>query len=205
MPHKKKDITGMIFGKLTAIEPVGRTKQGGVIWRCLCSCGNECNVTLGSLTSGNTKGCQKCKNQTHGHSKSRLYRIYTNMKRRCYNPHFNHYEQYGGRGIKVCDEWVHDYIAFEKWAIDNGYSDNLTIDRIDVNGNYSPNNCRWATRKQQGLNRRTNVIVEINGVSKTLKEWSESSGICYKTIQFRYYKGIRGADLIAPVKRRGRK
>lgn len=202
---KPKDITGMTFGKLTAIEPVGRTKRGMVIWRCLCSCGNECNVMIGALTSGNTQGCQKCKNTTHGHSKSRLYKIYMGMKRRCYNPHYNHYEQYGGRGIKLCDEWVHDYIAFEKWATENGYTDSLTIDRIDVNGDYSPNNCRWVTMKQQGLNRRTNINVEINGITKTLKEWSESSGICYKTIQFRYYKGIRGAELIAPLQRRKRK
>lgn len=123
--------------------------------------------------------------RTHGDTGTRLHRTWQNMKARCYRKSAREYENYGGRGIKVCDEWKSSYEAFKEWSINNGYTDELTIDRIDVNGNYEPSNCRWITNKEQQNNRRDNVIYEFNGETKTLAQWSEYLGICYKTLQKR--------------------
>lgn len=114
---------------------------------------------------------------THGEGNSRLYHAWSAMKQRCSNPNNRKYDSYGGRGITVCDEWANSYLAFKKWAIENGYSDCLTIDRIDNEKGYSPDNCRWITNKDQQRNKRNNRLVTINGETKTLAEWSEISGI----------------------------
>lgn len=127
---------------------------------------------------------------------TRLYSIYTNMKTRCYNPHCHAYDRYGGRGIKVCVEWLEDWWSFHDWAISNGYDDSLTIDRIDVNGNYEPSNCRWATTEEQAYNKRNTVRVEINGEYLTLKEIAVKYNINEHTVRTRYKKGLRGEDLI---------
>lgn len=114
-------------------------------------------------------------------SVSRLYNIWGRMKARCNNPNNDNYHNYGGRGISVCDEW-NDYIPFKKWALENGYNDNLTIERIDVNGNYCPENCKWATIKEQSNNKRDNVIFAYNGRNLTLTQWSEVTGIDKSTL-----------------------
>ena len=119
---------------------------------------------------------------THSLSRSRIYRTYSNMIRRCTNPIEIEYENYGGRGIKVCDEWTNDFMNFYNWAIANGYTDKLTIDRIDNDGNYCPENCKWSTYKEQCRNKSNNRIICINGIEKTLVEWSELSGIDRTTI-----------------------
>ena len=123
--------------------------------------------------------------KSHGESKTRLYRAWQNMKARCYRKSTREYNNYGGRGITVCDEWIHSYENFKGWSIQNGYSDNLTLDRIDVNKGYSPDNCRWITNKEQQNNKRDNVIYTFNGETLTLAQWSEKLGICYKTLQKR--------------------
>lgn len=115
--------------------------------------------------------------KTHGLTKTRLFRIWTSMKNRCHNVRAHAYSQYGGRGISVCEEWRNDVVAFKNWAMDNGYADHLTIDRIDVNDDYSPHNCRWVSYKTQQNNRRNNVIIEYNGETHTLAEWEEISGL----------------------------
>lgn len=128
-----------------------------------CDCGNIVSVRKDCWESGSTKACG-CLYETHGQAKgehTRLYNIYHGMKKRCYNPKSKSYKYYGGRGINVCDEWLCDFIAFYKWAIDNGYKDNLTIERIDVNGNYEPNNCKWVTMDEQHKNTRKITPVRI--------------------------------------------
>ena len=123
------------------------------------------------------------------------YSSYVSMMQRCYNPKAANYDIYGGRGISVCEEW-HDVLAFEKWAISNGYKKGLSIDRIDVNGNYEPSSCRWATAKEQANNRRDTVYVTIDGITKTLSGWAEFSGINRATINSRYIRGVRGVMLL---------
>lgn len=140
----------------------------------------------------------------HRASYSRLYRVWQGMKRRCNNKNSSHYKDYGGRGITVCDEWATDFQAFRNWAMQAGYDENApsgtcTIDRIDNNKGYSPDNCRWLTIKEQANNRRNNVLYEIDGVQKTPLQWSECTGIPLHTIYSRYYRGDRGCNLIRPI------
>lgn len=161
------DLTQQQFGRLTAIRRVG-SKQGGALWLCRCSCGNFTEVTARSLRSGNTRSCgcihkeqlvrRNRASAKHGYSdKERLYNIWHAMRQRCYDPNRKDYPNYGGRGISVCFEWG-DYEAFRSWAMANGYADHLSIDRIDVNGNYCPENCRWVDAKTQARNRRTDNV-----------------------------------------------
>lgn len=133
---------------------------------------------------------KKEKNKHIPISYDRLYKIYQGMKERCYNKNKSNYKNYGGRGIVICDEWLKDYKTFKKWALNNGYSNNLTIDRIDNNGNYEPNNCRWATFKQQQNNKRNNHYIEYNGETKTLKEWSEYYNLNVDTLRSRLKRGL---------------
>ena len=125
----------------------------------------------------------------HGMRYTRLYNIWRSMNQRCYNEKSVNFGRYGARGITVCDEWKEDFQSFHEWAMANGYSEELTIDRIDVNGNYEPSNCRWSTYKEQANNKRNSRIIECNGVSHTLGEWSEITGIRLATIWERLRKG----------------
>lgn len=159
------DLTGMRFGKLRALFRLPKGKAGKqAAWHCLCDCGNEVNVLSYNLRSGHTKSCgcvhdERMKQglrSSHGLIKSRLYSIWENMKSRCYNPNTNNYKYYGARGISICPEWKDDFQIFYDWAMANGYSDELSIDRIDVDGNYEPSNCRWADDITQANNKRCN-------------------------------------------------
>lgn len=149
------DLTGKRFGKLVVLERVKRSRK--TEWRCKCDCGNETIVQAANLKNGHIRscGCMISESNTkHGKWNTRIYRIYHSMKQRCNNPNSAHYEYYGGRGIKVCSEWQDDFQTFYDWAMSHGYSDDLSIDRIDVNGNYEPSNCRWATKTTQSFNRK---------------------------------------------------
>nr|DAF51438.1 MAG TPA: homing endonuclease [Siphoviridae sp. ctrCN24] len=189
---KFQDLTGKIFGKLKVMSRAeDYIKPNGhkiVQWNCICECGNKTTVRAEFLRSGHTKscGCNKTysRTKTHGKANTRLYKIWIGIKERCYNPKQINYNLYGGRGIKMCEEWL-NFETFYRWAINNGYSNKLTIDRIDNNLNYMPSNCRWATNVQQANNRRSNRIIEHNGEFHTLQEWSKITGVSSDTIRMR--------------------
>ena len=181
-PLKIIDMIGKTFGRLTVIKRVPN-KGKNARWGCICSCGEYVEVDGCHLRNGGVKSCgcilkESKWNKTHGLSNSRIYEIWHGMKNRCDNGNKN----YGGRGITVCNEWKNSFDTFYEWALNNGYNETLTIDRIDVNGNYCPENCRWATITEQQNNKRTNVIIEYDGVSHTVSEWAKILNIKRETL-----------------------
>ena len=207
---KQLNLTGERFGKLVAIKTIGKNKNGAYLWQCKCDCGNEIIANVGNLKNGHTKSCgclrvDRCKTNftKHGLEHTRLYGIWSDMRLRCYDEKNIAYHRYGGRGITICDEWKNDVKAFYDWATANGYKDSLTIDRIDNDGNYCPENCRWATVKEQASNRRSNILVTHNGKTQTMKKWANEVGTPYKVVWARMQKLGWSAEraLTEPVKK----
>lgn len=184
---KTIDITGQKFGRLTALYRLQNYHDNHTHWLCVCECGNLVEVYLGSLRKGLTTSCG-CLVKKHGKSYEPLYRTWLGIKNRCHNKSDKHFKDYGQRGITVCDEWRNDFMNFYNWAINNSYNDTLTIDRIDVNGDYCPDNCRWATRKQQARNRRNNRNFTYKGKTRCLSEWCEILNLNYSTVCTRLNK-----------------
>lgn len=202
-----RNLTGEKFGRLTVLKYIGKSKTHQKLWLCKCECGNEKITTTAYLSSGDTKSCgclskERSRffyselNKTHGMTNTRLYRKWRGIIDRCYNVKTNGYKNYGGRGIKVCDEWKKDYMNFYNWAYKTGYKDGLTIDRINNDGDYEPNNCRWLTVKEQCNHKRNNHLLTYNGMTYTLKQWSEKLNISYSTIKGRSLKGWNNEEIL---------
>ena len=195
-----KNIEGMQFDRLKAIS-IHHINGGGCYWNCECKCGNTTIVRASSLLSGDTKSCgclmkETLLHETHGMTNTRLYRIWNGMKDRCKNKNAPEYENYGGRGIRVCQEWLDDFMNFYNWAMANGYRDDLTIDRKDNDKGYSPENCRWATAKEQANNTRSTVFLTYKGETKPVSEWSEITGIRQDTLTYRKRHGWTDEECI---------
>lgn len=197
------DISGKKFGRLTVVSKVGSNGHS-TLWLCKCECGKMKEVTLSHLRQGCVMSCgcltkeiasergYKSKigerSRKHGDNKTKLYNVWAGMKRRCQNSNTLHYNDYGGRGITVCDEWQ-EYIPFKEWAIATGYKEGLSIERKDVNGNYEPNNCYWIPLKMQGKNRRNTIYIQYNDKDYTIEEIAEITGLKRRTIKGRFERG----------------
>lgn len=207
------NLSGRVFGRLKVIS---RTLTPGKQshWLCECQCGNTRVVRGTSLTSGHTKSCGCLhdeasavriseQNKKHGKRKTRLYSIWSDMKKRCNNEKHWAFSNYGGRGITVCKEWQ-EFLPFYEWAMRNDYRENLTIDRIDNDGNYEPGNCRWVTRKVQGNNKSNNIVCVYNGKKYTITQLSEKTGVPRNTLYSRIctYKWDVEKAVSAPIKGR---
>lgn len=206
---KVEDISGQRFGRLTAIRYAGKSKGKQTLWECRCDCRKTVIVHQQNLKSGHTSSCG-CYNsevasralKTHGLSGTRLYTIWHDMIYRCYNDNHRSHKDYGGKGIIVCKEWKDDFETFRNWALQNGYKDNLSIDRIDSDKNYCPENCRWATDIQQANNTSRNLVFTVDGYTDTLSNLCRKYNVPYDTVYSRIYTGkwdIKNA-LFKPIK-----
>ena len=200
------DLSGQEFGRLTIIKRSG-DKSGRTAWLCKCECGTEKEIRGSHITTGKIVSCgcfdadRKYKNGLSMGENGRIYKIHHGMIDRCYNEKNKRYKNYGGRGIVVCNEWLEEtsgLINFHDWAIKNGYSEDLTIDRSNVNGNYEPSNCKWATDTEQRNNKTNSRFLTINEETKTVAEWSRESGVSVPTIRSRLNLGWTGEKLLSP-------
>ena len=212
---KRANLVGTKFGRLTVInaaaDKVSATGYHTAMWECLCDCGERVVVRGKCLTQGVTKSCgclqreeMSARASRNGGFGSRLYAIWNSMRQRCHNHNNNAYHNYGGRGISICDEWD-DFASFREWAYMTGYDENaprgaLTLDRIDVDGDYSPDNCRWSSMKTQSNNKRETLYLEHNHERRTLSEWASVTGIDYTTLWRRYHNGLSSNEILKPVK-----
>ena len=206
-----KDLTGMQFGRLTVIDRASNTKDGSARWNCVCSCGTKKTIMGSSLLRGATVSCgcyQKemiiRKQTTHGQTHTRLFHVWQHMRNRCYNENYKFYNYYGGRGISVCDEWRDDFVPFMNWAKSNGYSDDLTLDRIDTNGNYEPSNCRWISRADQMNNTRLTKKYTMTGETHSIAEWCRIYNVPHERTRHRLVVrgwSIEDALTVPPLKK----
>lgn len=176
-----EDIIGKRYNNYTVVREVEKSNDGHRRFLCKCDCGNERIVYLSHLKTNRRKECELCSfkniNKKHGMKNSRIYRIWGGMKNRCNNNNSKDFKNYKKRGIKVCPEWNNDFSIFYNWALQNGYSDTLTIERIDVNGNYTPENCKWVPKELQQRNKTTNILINYNGATITASELAHIVGI----------------------------
>lgn len=193
---KVEDISGQKFGRLTAIKYAGKSKGKQTLWECRCDCGKTVIVHHQNLKSGHTSSCGCYNNEliserekTHGQTKTRLYNIWHDMNYRCSSQKHSSYKDYGGKGIIVCEEWRKSFEAFRDWALQNGYSDDLSLDRMNGNGNYFPENCRWATLIQQANNTNRNLFFTVDGHTDTLANLCRKYDMPYVVVHARIYRG----------------
>lgn len=195
------DLTGVRYGRLMVIERAGSDKYHNSLWFCKCDCGKNTTVPTGSLKRGLTKSCgcygvemlKSGRNITHGlygkkgSANRRIHGIWQGILRRCLNSKNRRFYRYGGRGIEVCEDWKNSFESFHSWAISNGYADGLTIDRIDNDGHYSPENCQWVTRSENSWKKSTTILISVNGEVKSATKWAK---LIKKDVHFvlAYYK-----------------
>lgn len=190
-----KDLTGHRFGRLAVLARDPNSRNGHIYWRCLCDCGNETAVRSGNLISGRTTSCGCHQRETireimttHNMSNNSLYSVWRSMKSRCNSPNNAGYKNYGGRGIFICDEWD-DFENFRDWALNNGYKEGLSIDRIDNDDGYYPGNCRWADAITQQNNKRNNRHVTYDRETHTISEWARLFNISHSILRHRMDRG----------------
>jgi hypothetical protein len=211
------NMIGYKTGRLTVVKQ-SPSKYGQSMWECVCECGNTCTYTGGALRKGKVKSCgcyykevrrtiayASIAKGTHGDSRTRLYYMWASMKNRCSVKSNPSYPNYGGRGISVCDEWKNNFSAFKRWATDNGYDPYAkrgacTIDRIDPDGNYCPENCRWANAVEQSNNRRNTCFITYKGETHSTADWAKITGISRGRIYSRYKAGWPIEKVLSPVK-----
>ncbi len=209
------DLSGRRYGKLTVVRRVNSPENHphSPLWECVCDCGKTKFVTSNNLTNGNTNSCGCIKNELMRETmmnraiyrtddEKRLNSIWIDMKRRCENANYKDFFNYGGRGISVCCEW-HNYDTFKEWALANGYKNGLSIDRVNVNGDYEPGNCRWATAIEQANNKRNTIYIEYHGRRFTISELSREYNLPYRTVFDRIKRGWSIDDVVkTPIQRR---
>lgn len=199
----KEDVIGNKYNRWTVLEELEK-KNGQRMVLCECSCENKTRriVYLNNLRYNKSLSCGCLpleKNTTHGMSNDRLYTIHKGILARCNNKNHRDYHNYGARGIVVCDEWKKNFMSFYNWAIENGYEDNLTLERVNVDGNYEPSNCTWITIEKQQLNKRNTIYVEHDGEKERLSDLSRRINVSYKTLQYRMEQNYKYEDLIKPA------
>lgn len=188
------------FSKLTVEGFFYKNKRW--FWECLCDCGNRTTVYPNQVIRGKTTSCGCNRSRTftemhtrHGMSDTRIYRIWKDMRRRCNPLDAHHSHHYGDRGIRVCKEWL-DFNVFYDWSVSNGYTDSMSIERIDFDGNYCPENCKWILVKEQPFNSRHNILVELDGVIKPVGQWADMLGLSRSTVYGRISKGMSPKDAL---------
>lgn len=206
MAHKDfKDLHGKVFNRLTVLSYHGQDKRKKSLWRCSCICGKYTVVQGSAILSGHTRSCgcfmrEKRSHITHGDSKAKLYGVWESMRARCSNPKDTGYKDYGGRGIKVCKVWQDSYIEFKKWALSNGHLEGLSIERINVHGNYEPENCCWITMKDQARNKTTTAFCSFFGEKISVMDLADRCEISAGVIRQRAKKGWKDDLLTMPLR-----
>ena len=211
MHGNAKDLRGQKFGRLAVISENGRYKHGQLLWLCKCDCGKDSTIASTSLVQGNQVSCGCLKNEkaslrwkTHGMRHFPEYHVWCGIKERCNNPKSNCYERYGGRGIKVCERWQSSFVSFFS-DMGTRPSPTHTIERKNNAAGYSPDNCVWATSKEQAENRRSNIKLSFAGETKTIAQWAIDLGICAGTIYYRVHHGWTQEEALSiPVRPTGR-
>ena len=208
MPRKRIiPVSGLKFHRLTLLHRIPESSKKHPKWLCQCDCGTIKEIHVGLVTREHTKSCGCLSkevasehNSTHGHSRgykrTKTYAAWSAMRRRCYDPKNSKYHRYGGRGISVCDAWLN---SFENFLQDMGEApENMSLDRINNNGNYTPENCRWATQKEQ-VNNRNVPLYTFNNETRSLKEWSKLSGVSEVTLRARLRKNLSAEEVLSTV------
>ena len=188
-----ENLSGKRFGRLTVLKISGNDKSGGLRYSCICDCGNLHVANARNLRKGEVRSCGclvgESRFSKHNGSYDRLYHIWIGIKSRCFSPNTCNYRHYGGRGITMCEEWRTDYTIFRDWALAHGYDDNLTIERVNNNGNYCPENCIWTSQFRQNNNSRFNHMIEFNGKIQSMADWARELGISYPAMRYRVDHG----------------